>query len=87
MAAPVVPMMLARPVPSAIRPVLSRGVACRLPRTQMPPATTYSAAINTMNGMYSPSAACTTQATAASTPNTMPNGTSRISAQSAATLP
>ena len=57
MAAPVVPMMLASPVPSAIRPVLSLGVPWMLPRIQMPPATTYSAAISAMKGMYSASAA------------------------------
>ncbi|MCY1235244.1 hypothetical protein D9M72_478520 [compost metagenome] len=39
MAAPVVPMKLASTVPSARMPVLSPGVPCRLPRTQMPPAT------------------------------------------------
>ena len=39
MAAPVVPMTLASAVPSASSPVLRRGEPCRLPRTQIPPAT------------------------------------------------
>ncbi|MCY1222394.1 hypothetical protein D9M72_344840 [compost metagenome] len=87
MAAPVVPMKLASSVPSARMPVLSPGVPCRLPRTQMPPATIYSEAIRTMNGMYSASSACTALATAAWVPNAAANGSRNSNPQPAAILP
>ncbi len=86
-AAPVVPITLARQVPSARIPVFSFGVPCRLPCTQMPPATIYSAPISTMNGMYSASSACTTLAAAACVPKASANGTRNSRPQAAATLP
>jgi len=50
MAAPVVPVRLASPVPSAKNPTLKVGLPLKLPRTRIPPVTVYSAQRRMMKG-------------------------------------
>ena len=53
MAAPVVPIQLARMVPTARMPVLTTGVPTSEPFRRTPPATVNRANSSTMKGMYS----------------------------------
>lgn len=60
MAAPVVPVQLARAVPRSSIPVLTAGRPTRVPVRQMPPEMVKSARSKIMNGTYSKSTVCTT---------------------------
>ncbi len=75
MAAPVVPMMLARHAPRARSPVLTAGVPASVPRRQMPPAMVKSANSMARNGTYSSKIAWATLCSISPAPNVAPNGT------------
>ncbi len=85
--APVVPMMLAKTVPNASKPVFNAGVPCRLPRTQMPPATTNSAVIRMMKGKNSALNACSAPLAAVPAPKNTAHGNRNANAQANDTLP
>jgi hypothetical protein len=86
-AAPVVPITLARRAPSARMPVLRPGEPTSVPRKAMPPAIVYSAKRTTRNGTYSRSNACTTWSAVSPAPYATVSGTSSPSVQHAAILP
>ena len=87
MAAPVVPIQLARMVPNSKIPVLSMGVPTRRPFNRMPPLTVNSANSKMIKGRYSSSMTCSNSKTASSKPKKIVNGTKKASAQKMLTLP
>ena len=87
MAAPVVPVMLAIPVPMASIVVLRIGEPCRLPLTSTPPATVNSARIKIRNGMNSATMVCTNSREARSAPNRIAMGPRMAADHAAEILP
>ena len=87
MAAPVVPMKLAKIVPINKMPVLSIGVPTSLPLSRMPPLIVKRAKRKIMNGKYSSSRTCKSSKIASSKPKKIVNGTKKVNAQKMLILP
>ncbi len=86
-AAPVVPVMLAMPVPMPSIAVLRPGEPWRFPFTSTPPATVNRANSRIRNGMYSSSTVCISSYTVSENPYVATAGSRKSSAQPALILP